>query len=251
VQAYEYGTMFEFETWYWWYKGLHRILRDLLRSQGVGPGAWVLDAGCGTGQNLLNIAKEITPNTVGFDLSSHATAYCQQRGLERVCIASVNDVPYMDNAFDVVLCVDVLESEAVDQKQAYGELWRVAKDSGLIALVVPAYRWLLTKEHHQAVGATRRYQKREIVSLVRTRPVQIIRVTHLFALLFPAVAGYRLTRRQFESRPDEEPRSELQFLPEPLNRLLTGVMDVERRLLTRFDMPFGSSILVVARKGAP
>jgi hypothetical protein len=117
-------------------------------------------------------------------------------------------------------------------------------------LVVPAYRWLLTEEHHKAVHASRRYTRREVAALLGRHPARLLRVTHFFAALFPAVAAYRLLLQQF-SRPaadDAAPRSELRPLPAPINETLAAITRAERLALRAVDLPFGSSIIGVAQK---
>jgi SAM-dependent methyltransferase len=248
VESYEYQTMFSCEASYWWYRGLHGILLDVLRSVGLDERASILDAGCGTGQNLVNVGECVTPEAFGFDLSGHAEPFWHQRGLERVCRASINEIPFCDNAFDAVMSVDVLECDAVGEDRAYGELCRIVKPGGYIILVVPAYEWLLTEQHHRAVHASRRYTRKRVRDLISRFPVDIMRVSHLFALLFPAIAAYRLRLKYQKGSADTPPRSELQPLPPLVNRLLLGVVEIERVLLRHMDMPFGSSILAVARK---
>ncbi len=53
---------------------------------------------------------------------------------ERVCVSSINQIPFRERSFDAVVSVDVLECEAVDEMAAYSEMWRVLKPGGLIAL---------------------------------------------------------------------------------------------------------------------
>jgi ubiquinone/menaquinone biosynthesis C-methylase UbiE len=249
VEAHEYQTLFEFESFYWWYRGLHHIILDTVRSLGLAPDAPVLDAGCGTGQNLVNIAQRVTTAAYGFDYSVHAAAFWARRGLDGTSVASVNEIPFPDRAFDAVVSVDVLECEAVDESKACAEMWRVLKPGGHLILVVPAYDWMMNPEHHKAVAAVRRYSRSTLKSLLDRQPLKIVRITHLFGSVFPAVASYRLADRFVRSHPsDDAPRSDLRRLPSPVNRLLEGVMNVERRLLRHCDVPFGSSIMAVARK---
>lgn len=248
MEAHEYQTMFDFEASYWWYRGLHLILLDMLNSLGIGKDAAVLDAGCGTGQNLVNIGKHVSPAAFGFDVATEATPFWGRRGLERACRASINDIPYRSETFDAVLSVDVLECDAVSEERAYGEMWRVLKPGAHIILVVPAYQWLMTPEHHKAVGASRRYSRKRLESLMKTRPVDILRVTHLFASLLPAVAAYRLSIRMLKQDTGGPPKSELKPLPPAVNELLFQIVNMERRVLRGWNLPFGSSIVAVARK---
>ncbi len=248
MEAYEYTTFYTFETGYWWYRGLHAILLDTFHALNLPPGARVLDMGCGTGQNAVNLARHITPNVFAFDISPHAAPFWKRRGLRRTCLASINVVPYPDNAFDAAVSVDVLESEAVDEAAAVREMWRVVKPGGYLVLVVPAYRWMMTEEHHRAVHAVRRFSRQDVIALLERQPVRLIRTTHLFATLFPAIAAYRLALRRFGHTPQAQPHSDLKPLPGPINEVLFRITDLERRVLRCADLPFGSSILAVAQK---
>jgi ubiquinone/menaquinone biosynthesis C-methylase UbiE len=223
-------------------------LLDTFRSLGIGPHAAVLDAGCGTGQNLLNLTREITPDAYGFDFSTHAASFWGQRCLERACVASVNEIPFAASTFEAVVSVDVLECEAVDEDEACKEMWRVLKPGGYMILVVPAYDWMLNPEHHKAVGAVRRYSRSRLTALLQRRPVDVVRVTHLFSSVFPMVAAYRLADRFLTRTGDDAPRSDLKPLHPAVNRLLFNVVNTERKLLRHMDVPFGSSIMAVAKK---
>jgi len=248
LEAYEYETLFQFESSYWWYKGLHGILLDVLRDLRCDASALFLDAGCGTGQNLVNVGNFITSKSWGFDVAAEATRYWTKRSLSTVCRASINDIPFSRDTFDFVMSVDVLECSGVDERQAYGEMWRVAKKGGYLVLVVPAYDWLMEEEHHKAVHASRRYTKERLKILLKHRSVEIVRMTHLFAAVLPAVAMYRLVLARLRRGRPSMPTSNLRPLPSTLNNLLLQVVSVERRALRFFDLPIGSSILAVARK---
>lgn len=247
METAEYRIMYQLETKYWWFRNLHDILSDLLRPY-VTADAKLLDAGCGTGGLLLHLTR-LSPHSYGFDLSAEAARFWVQRGMVgRTCVASINDLPYPDNTFDAVVSADILECEGVYDSQAYAELVRVAKPNGVVVVVVPAYQWMMTKGHHKAVHAVRRYNKKSVRALAAGQPVQIERLTHSFAFLFPLVAGRRLLNRWAERRGQVEVKSELQPLSPVVNGLLYRITTLERRLLRHMDMPFGSSLMMLARK---
>lgn len=249
MEPHEYQTLYEFETSYWWYRALHLIMLDTLRDLGMGPAALVLDAGCGTGQNMVNVGQNLGAQCYGFDVAGEAAPFWRKRGLRQVCRASINEIPYRSAAFDAVMSLDVLECDAVDEDNAVSELHRVLKPGGYLILVVPAYEWLLTEEHHKAVGACRRYNRRKLAALIGRMKLQPVRMTNLFGSLLPAIAAYRLALKYLSPRVEGPPRSELKPLPPAVNDLLFKITNLERNFLRRWDVPFGSSILAVARKG--
>lgn len=249
MEPHEYQTLYEFETSYWWYRALHLVMLDSLRGLGVGPSSLVLDAGCGTGQNMVNVGKNLGARCYGFDVAGEAAPFWRKRGLLKVCRASINEIPFRSGYFDAVMSVDVLECDAVDEEHAVSELHRVLKPGGHLVLVVPAYDRLLTEEHHKAVGASRRYNRRRLAALIGRMKFEPVRMTHFYGSLLPAIAAYRLGLKYFSPRVEGPPRSELKPLSPAINELLFKIMNVEINILRRWNVPFGSSILAVARKG--
>jgi SAM-dependent methyltransferase len=221
------------------------VLEQTLRQLGVEPSARLLDAGCGTSHTLAALTDGLRARGYGFDVSAAAASYWRRRELT-MCRASVDAMPFRDGVFDAAVCVDVLETDGVDEARACAELGRVLRDGGYLLLVLPAYRWLFSPEHHRAVHATRRYTRARVAALLGGAPLQVVRLTHLFMSTLPPTALYRfwMRRRQVSA----VPQSELRPLPPVLNEALFRVIDLERRLLRRVDLPAGSSILAIAQK---
>ena len=72
--------MADLEGVQWWYAGMRRIAKALLTPllPGRGEGRRILDAGCGTGWNLQDLA--IFGDTYGVDLSPLAVITTRRRG---------------------------------------------------------------------------------------------------------------------------------------------------------------------------
>lgn len=243
----EYRTMYNLETRYWWFRNIHDMLTDLLRQRLRSPQR-LLDAGCGTGGLMIRLA-DIAPQVYGIDIASEAARYWPERGTApRSSVASINELPFPDHHFAGVVSVDILECDGVEDRQAYSELVRVTQPGGTVIVVVPAYQWMMTKGHHEAVHAVRRYNKQTLRALASGLPIHIERVTHGFAALFPIIGGVRLVNRLQEQFGEVEVKSELQPLSPMVNNLLYGITNVERHLMRYMDMPFGSSLIMVGQK---
>ena len=245
----EYAVLYEHEAGHWWFAGLRALMMDCLRGMGIGRSSLVLDAGCGTGMLLREMESQLGVRGVGFDGSRHAAEFWPRRGVHAACRASVNEIPFRAGVFDAAVCVDVLECDGVGPEQAYRELCRVVRPGGVIALVVPAYRWLYSDAHHRAVHAVRRYTRSDLRSLLSGGPVTIKRLTHLFPSFLPAIAARRF-RERLSAAPPSRPRSEIGPVPPWLNSACLRLLGMERRLLRFVDLPFGSSILAVVQKQA-
>jgi ubiquinone/menaquinone biosynthesis C-methylase UbiE len=248
MEEYEYKTLSEREGEYWWYRHLHDVILQTFNTYKASRESWILDAGCGTGQNIHNLANKVSRNVFGFDISQHAIPFWQKKQLKNLCVSSVNQIPYQKETFDHVVCVDVLESLEVDEADAIRELVRVTCPGGMIYLVVPAFNWLMSPRHHQAVHAVRRYTPGKLIDLLVNLPVQVLRTTYLFTPVFPLVAFFRFIQRIFFYSTQKPPHSELMVLPAWLNWFLFKFTHLELYFLPWFNQPIGSSILAVIQK---
>jgi SAM-dependent methyltransferase len=192
---------------------------------------------------------QLAPQVYGIDIANEAARYWPQRGVApSSSLASINELPFPSQHFDGVVSVDILECEGVEDRRAFAELVRITRPGGTVIVVVPAYQWMMTKGHHEAVHAVRRYNKSSLRALAEDLPLQIERVTHGFAALFPIIGGVRLLNRLQEQWGKVEMKSELQPLRPWVNQFLYGITNIERHLLRSMDMPFGSSLILVGRR---
>lgn len=241
----EYGTLFSLEQDYWWFRALRAVLADAQGAAGLPTNARVLDAGCGTGM-LAAALQRSGARVFAFDRAAEASHYWSRRGLTTACRGSVNEIPFGSDTFDAVFAVDLLECDGVEEQQACVELLRVVRPGGYVFLVVPAYDWLMSPEHHRAVHASRRYTRSRITAALTAMPARVVRATHLFMTVFPPIAVYRVWRSL--QGPTAIPRSELRAMSPWVDTLLFALTDWERVLLRRVDLPIGSSILVVLHR---
>lgn len=154
MEEWRYREMFEVEDRHWWFQSRRLIVRALLRAGGVTTPRRILDAGCGTGRNLLDYAR-LGHEAEGVDFSAEAVAFCRRRGLDAVRQAPLEELPYEDGRFDLVVATDVIEHLS-DDHAALAELRRVTAPGGRIAVTVPAYQWLWSA-HDESLHHFRRY----------------------------------------------------------------------------------------------
>lgn len=152
------------------------------------------------------------------------------------CSGSVDLV----TSFEVLYHLDV-RSEAA----ALNELARVLKPGGHLLLRLPAYDWLRS-QHDRAVHTRHRFTRPEVRRLARAAGLEVVRASYANSALFPAAAGARLAERVVKPSATAEP---LDHPPSaPVNALLTRVLAAEGWLAAGPGLPFGLSVLVLARK---
>ena len=65
------------EDQHWWYRGRRIVLEDVIAGLGLPPRAHILDAGCGSGRNMVELARygDVTGVVFSKSLSQDETAY--------------------------------------------------------------------------------------------------------------------------------------------------------------------------------
>jgi len=245
-----YAEYFRIEDKHWWFVGRRELfLRtlDIALAGGRTPGApgarQLLDVGCGTGTMLTYLQRYGEPT--GLDMDAEAVGYCHERGLQRVTQIFAPPWPLEDAVFDVVTALDVLE-HADDDLGLLREIRRVSRPGALIMVSVPAYRFLWGPQdeisHHK-----RRYRARQLGDVMARAGLVPERLSYFNSLLFPPIAAIRLLRRVLPS--PRELKSDFNVAVNPLlNRTLAWVFSQERLIVPRAALPFGVSILAVARR---
>jgi SAM-dependent methyltransferase len=98
-------------------------------------GSKILEAGCGTGQTLSPLSER--HETYGLDISRAALKLAQDNCKFPV-LASIFNLPFDDNTFDLVYNSGVIEHfKDPENVAAIQEIARVTKSSGRVIIIVP------------------------------------------------------------------------------------------------------------------
>lgn len=239
MEEHVYQQLYDLEDGHWWFRGRRAVLWAMLRRMSVPDHPRILDAGCGTGRNLVEFGRLGTAQ--GVDPSPQAIEFCRRRGLGEVEAAGIEALPFADGAFDLILATDVLEHVERDDLAA-SELRRVAAPGALLVVTVPAYRWLWS-QHDDSHHHLRRYAAPGLRGRLTAAGWRPVLLTYFNSLLLPPIALVRtIARRQSRGRTD------YQLTGGVLNRVLELPMRAEAALIARgARFPAGVSIGVVCR----
>lgn len=241
MEAELYRQMRDLEDRHWWFVGRRAIVASLLRGSDLPEGARMLDLGCGTGGNLAMLSE--FGQVVGAELDEHAAQLAQERGLAPVVRGKLpHGLPLDAGVFHCVTLLDVLEH--IDDDRATLETVNgLLAPAGQLLITVPAFPFLWgahdVAHHHQ-----RRYRAKGLRQLLETTGYEITTLSYCNTWLFPVAAVVRLLRRCF---PSGSAGTELSLPPAPANTLLAALFASERHLL-RIGLPFGVSLVVLAKK---
>lgn len=235
-----YGELYAVEDAHWWFRGRRAVIHALLARADVTPPLRVLDAGCGTGRNMLEFAE--LGHVTGVEPSSAAVELCHERGLTDVLEGEIEDLPFDADSFDLIFAFDVLE-HLDDDVEGMRELRRVARPEARFVATVPAYKWLWS-QHDDTHQHGRRYTARQLQAHARAAGWRVIFSTYFNSLLLPPIAAVRAFRR---GQVDEDARSDYE-IGRGINGLLELPMRAEARAIrggARF--PAGVSIGMVCQ----
>ena len=121
------------------------------------------------------------------------------------------------------------------------------RPGGWLLLTVPAMAWLWS-DHDVTHHHRRRYGANELGSLVTAAGFNVTYSSYYNFLLFPLIAGARMLQRVM--RPDraaEDGRHDLAMPSRAVNSMLQRVFSTERYLVGSARIPFGVSLIVIAR----
>lgn len=239
------------EQQHFWFRGFRWFVRPVVaravahHPPGVRPK--ILDCGCGTGSNLAMLQTFGDP--YGFDLTWRGLQFAHEHGHANIARASIGAIPFADQTFDLVTSFDVLQCLPDEvERAAVREMARVLKPGGRVVLNLAALE-VLRGQHSVFAEEVRRYTPAGVRRLLGTAGLAIDRLTFVHASLFPIMFPVRVLQRM--SGRNGQPESgewEIRVPSAPVNAALSAVVGLESLALRAINMPFGSSLLCLARK---
>lgn len=254
MQTEDYEYLYKLEEEFWWFAGMRALTASLLDPLLPPSDRLILDAGCGTGGNLEWLARYAgNGHVAGVDLISTAIDFCSRRNHQFLAQASVTNLPFADESFDLVTSFDVLvqiPGEGEDDL-ALREMWRVLKTGGIVFVRGAAYSWMHSG-HDEALDTVRRYNLSELQGKVEQVGFRVLRTTYANSLLFPMAAVHRLALKKLgltDSGSDVKP---LPPQRQWLNRAFLKALLWEAGWLRnpKATLPAGLSAICIAQKVA-
>ena len=245
--GYNLGLTARAEPTHFWFRGFRAYVAPVVREIAAGRrDLRMIDCGCGTGYNLKTLLQPYG-RAFAFDMTPDALQRARARGVPLVR-ADMERIPFRSGSFDLVTSFNVVHSVSDDHK-ALREMSRVLKPGGYLVMNVTALKFL-RGEHSDVWGEQRRYTYTLLsgARLVEDAGLEAVRIAYMFASLVPMILAARTVQRML--RPLREPSgdADLTVPAAPVNAILSGLVRGEAALARRLPMPFGSSLLMVARK---
>ena len=229
------------EDHFWWFRARRRIIESLVKRLALPPDATVADIDCGTGGNLAMSSR--LHDAVGVEPSLLAADLARERDGIQIVNAPAEDTALDADSYDLVTMFDVLE-HIDDETTVVAEVRRILKPRGHFLLMVPAFMFLWCG-HDIALHHRRRYRRSELRRTLRDAGFDVQFLSYYNASLFPPVAAVRMLMRLTGG--GKPVANGIQPRPGPINEALERLMASDRHLLGRVELPFGVSIVGLAR----
>jgi len=238
----EYTKMNLLEKTHFWFVGKRMYLQKILdlmlpRTKK----RMILDIGCGTG--AVTKLLERYGKVCAIEKNPLARAYARKKGV-KVRSGEIERIPYAKNTFDCVSIIDVLYHNNVKNiDKALQECCRVLKKNGTLIVADSAMPYLMN-EHDVSVQGKRRFYVSEIRNYLQQAGFTPIYCSYLFFFLFPLL----FFRRVLWSRLVKQKQSDVFAVHPLINTFLIFIFKFEFRFLPHITFPWGSSLIVIARK---
>lgn len=221
---------------HWWWRARERSILDALR-RSAPAGRWqrILDVGCGDGLFFDRLAE--LGEVEGVDPAADPNG----RWASRIHVGAFDASFDRGQRYSLILFLDVLEH--FDRpEEALHTAAGLLEEGGSILITVPAFPQLWTR-HDELNQHRMRYTKRTLGTLLTSAGFELSDAQYLFQML----AAAKLMLRGWERAVTAEPA--LPRVPAaPINLGLALACEWEARVLAPLRLPFGSSLLAVARR---
>jgi len=233
----------EYEEKHFWMSARRSYLGAIFKKF-VKPEESILEIGAGTGY----VAKYL----ISQGYRDYSIGDINERGLElsgqcacrhKYQFNVMRDV--FTEHFDVVGMFDVLE-HLDDDGLAVKNIKKMLKKGGRIIVIVPAHKWLWSKQDAIAYHK-RRYEIEELKDLFLKNDFNILKVSGFFLSLIPFMYVRKNVNRDdgMLCEKDYRERFKVNGL---LNMLLEVMLRIETAIFINFPSRYGGSIVLVAKK---
>jgi ubiquinone/menaquinone biosynthesis C-methylase UbiE len=238
-------AMAQVATTHWWYRARRAWIERELTGR-IPTGAVAVDVGTGSGETLATLLACGARVVTGTDLSQGILELVASRPPHHpVARATAESLPYATGSVGCLTSLDVIE-HLDDDGLALREYRRVLQPGGALLVTVPAYEWLWSS-HDDLSGHRRRYTARQLTATITAAGFTVERATYLFSFLVPPAFLLRRTPLRRFVLDDDSDLEVTQSRP-AIDATFALLARIERRIGRRVLVPFGLSILVVARR---
>ena len=243
-----YAELNDLEDKHWWFCARRKYIRSAI--QKIFSGKEHLEfceIGSGTGGNLAMLSEFATVDAVEMNTEARRIITDEKSAkLRAIYDGYLPDGLTLNKQYNGVFILDVLEHVKNDSN-ALIRIRELVTPNGYLIATVPAYQWLWS-EHDVANHHKRRYTIANINSVVESAGFEVIYKSYFNTVLFPLAVLSRLWSR-IKRIDHKQAESSLKMPSSILNSALLWIFGLESKWAGRLCIPFGLSIIVIAKVG--
>lgn len=230
---------------HFWYLGRRLVIYNMIKSF-YNKDMKMLEMGCGVG----GVAKYLYHKEIDIEASDIYLNVLKmlKEKLDIKCYQlDATNIPF-EEQYDIIGIFDVLEH--IDNDDNVLENINYAlKKNGRIVITVPALKFLWSYCDNVAKHK-RRYMKKMLKEKLEEVGFHVEKISYMFCFLSPIFILGRLAGNFFTKYSKQKVslvENELKIIP-VLNTIFNYVMKIESYIIKHVNLPFGTSLIVVARK---
>lgn len=235
--------MFFLEDSHFWFIGKRLFIKTILNKycQNYKKNLKILDIGCGTGGLTLFLTN--WGKVIGIEKNQLAIKLAKKRQL-KIIKADAQKLPFSDNKFDLVTIFDVLYHKDInDVIKVIKESYRVLKINGFFLITDSSFNFLKSN-HDKILGGNKRFTIKKIEKFLTKSDFIILKSSYIFFFIFPLI----FLKRKIIDFIFKTKNSDVEKIANFINWLLIKLISFEAWLLRYLSFPFGSSLIIMAKK---
>jgi len=238
----EFDKINHLEATHWWYVGTREIsFSTLSKFLPKKDGLKILDIGCGTGGNLKELNK--LGDAFGIDVDEYAVKLCSENGY-KCALGDLRNPNFEKNSYNLITLFDVLnEMDLSIIPKVLNDIKEGLIENGIIMIREPAMK-IAGGRHDLDVNIKFRLEKHQAAELLKNAGFEILRISYINSLLFLPI----LIKRKVDLAVNKFPMSDVYEHEKIVNFILLKILRLEKFLLNYTHMPFGTSLLIIAKK---
>ncbi|MEO6550174.1 MAG: class I SAM-dependent methyltransferase [Ferruginibacter sp.] len=241
-----FDKYYQLERTHWWFLVRSKILRGILKSRMNNQKSLsILNVGSATGgtSQMLEEFGEV----ISVEYDRLCFEFARQTLKLAIINASILDLPFENERFDLVCAFDVIE-HVEDDAKAVSEMYRVCKPTGYLFITVPAFQSIWST-HDKINHHYRRYSIKDILKLLDGKKGEMEKIKYFNSILFIPIFIVRKIQSLFASKKPGLKKSDFELIKSPIiNKLFYSIFNLERIIFKRISFPFGVSILALWKK---
>lgn len=240
---------FQIEENSFWFQHRNNCIKEAVRK--YCPNNVFYDIGGGNGYVAKGL-EEAGITTVLVEPGVHGCLNAKKRQLSNIVCSTLEDAEFAPNTLPTIGLFDVVEHIEDDAKFLHS-VYQYLRNEGFVFITVPAYQSLWSNEDIDA-GHYRRYSLIDIGNKLQKIGFEAVYSTYIFSVLplpvflfrtLPSKVGLNKKAGDFHKHKNEHTVGN-----GPMSRLINKVWETELRKIAQGRLiPFGSSCLVIAKKG--